>query len=765
MFIGLDWINVQLALEVVAAHRASCYRRRMLGPLLVFALSASVACGRGGDPPRTEARGQSAEPAPASPGAQGPAAEELIALADSRPSSAGALREAIAHEDPETRALAMTLVARQHDPALAELLIRGLGDPSPAVRDAASLGLGALEDRAPEAVGPALLGALAAEVSAELRGAFLFDLGRVGDLRSVAALDAALEDPAGAVRRGACRGLANYGIRGRNLDRPIHERVARRASADEATEVRRACAFALSRIPPLSSDSAEVVGSLRQATSVDDPATRGFALRALAKYDVPVELFADRTDDPDWQVAVQAFRSLAQRVESRPAPYALALRRRLDRAIARGADLAGPELHVLLVALHVKRAVANDAAVHGVANEALERLGQVPDGAPLSRDRGLAHCEAARLVDLGRGWPSRVDTCGLEQVADVERKVMAAEILGEVPGDDPQRARYLVRLFEAGPARVQEAAIDASGTVRDPAAYELVLRALASGDPGVIVEAAEALELLVPSWRTAVDESGSFASVRPAGTPMPAPPRPRGAGPREPEIHRALAAAFETLRSQDDLEGMQAWLKAVRAAEDRGFEQPVRELARHSNATLGAAAREVAAHFAWLTPDGRDQIPNAIAEPALADAPSRAVLVTSRGEIEVELLADAAPTTVARFAGLARDGFYNGLSFHRVVPAFVIQGGDPRGDGYGGPGWSQRCEDNRVGYDRGTVGMALAGRDTGGSQFFITHGPAPHLDARYTAFGRVVRGMDAVDQIQVGDRIISVHLVPRETER
>jgi cyclophilin family peptidyl-prolyl cis-trans isomerase len=737
----------------------------MRGLLLVLVLGGSWACGRGDDgaQAREPASGQPAARAE-QPRSTGPTREELIALADARPPMGGALRDAATSERAETRAHAMTLLARQHDPTLSDVLIRGLGDPSPAVRDAASLGLGALEDQAPESVGPALLGAVAAEASPELRAAFLFDLGRVGDLRSIAALDAALEDPAAEVRRGACRGLANYGIRGRNLDRPVLERIARRASSDEATDVRRACAFALSRIPPLTSDAGEVIGSLRQAASVDDAPTRGFALRALAKYDVPIDVFADRTDDPDWQVAVQAFRSLAQRVESRPAPYALALRRRLDRALGLGPDLTGPELHVLTTALHVKRAVADDAAVHGVANEALERLGQMPDGAPLSRDRGLAHCEAARLVDLGRGWPARVDSCGLEQVTDVERKVMAAEIVGEVQGDDPQRARYLVRLFEAGPARVQQAAIDACGSVRDPAADQLVLRALASGDPGVIVEAAEALELLLPVWRTASEEPASFASVRPAGTPMPEPQRPRGAGPRPPEIHRALAAALEALRRQDDLEGLQAWLKAMRAADDRAFEGPVRELAAHPNATLRAAAREAATHFGWTVPEGHRPVPNAIAEAALGALPARAVLVTQRGDVEVELLSDHAPTTVARFAGLAREGFYDGLTLHRVVPAFVIQGGDPRGDGYGGPGWSQRCEDNRVAYERGTVGMALAGRDTGGSQFFIAHGPAPHLDARYTAFGRVVRGMEVVDRIQVGDTITAVRLVPRETE-
>jgi cyclophilin family peptidyl-prolyl cis-trans isomerase len=117
-----------------------------------------------------------------------------------------------------------------------------------------------------------------------------------------------------------------------------------------------------------------------------------------------------------------------------------------------------------------------------------------------------------------------------------------------------------------------------------------------------------------------------------------------------------------------------------------------------------------------------------------------------------------APTTVARFAGLAREGAFDGLTFHRMVAGFVVQGGDPRGDGYGGPAWWQRCEDSPLAYERGTVGMALAGRDTGGSQFFITLGPQHHLDGRYTVFGRVTEGMEHVDALQVGDPIVRVLL-------
>jgi len=130
-----------------------------------------------------------------------------------------------------------------------------------------------------------------------------------------------------------------------------------------------------------------------------------------------------------------------------------------------------------------------------------------------------------------------------------------------------------------------------------------------------------------------------------------------------------------------------------------------------------------------------------------------ALIQTSRGDIEIELIFETAPLTVLNFIDLAKQGFYDGLIFHRVVPNFVIQGGCPRADGWGGPSYFIRCEYSDVPFERGTVGIATSGRDTGGSQFFITHSPQPHLDGRYTVFGQVLSGMDVVDQIVVGDLI------------
>lgn len=134
----------------------------------------------------------------------------------------------------------------------------------------------------------------------------------------------------------------------------------------------------------------------------------------------------------------------------------------------------------------------------------------------------------------------------------------------------------------------------------------------------------------------------------------------------------------------------------------------------------------------------------------------RAVVTTSKGSFTIEFLPEAAPLTVDNFVQLAERNYYRNVTIHRVVANFVIQDGDPRGDGNGGPGYQIRCEINEVLYDRAAVGMALSGKDTGGSQWFVTHSPQPHLDGGYTVFGRVVAGMDVVDKIVRGDIIQSI---------
>ena len=136
------------------------------------------------------------------------------------------------------------------------------------------------------------------------------------------------------------------------------------------------------------------------------------------------------------------------------------------------------------------------------------------------------------------------------------------------------------------------------------------------------------------------------------------------------------------------------------------------------------------------------------------------ITLEAGGDISIVFFPEDAPKTVENFVGLAKKGFYDGLTFHRVVPDFVVQGGCPKGNGTGGPGYQIKAEFNQQKHMRGTVAMARSqDPDSAGCQFYVCYGPTPHLDGQYTVFGQVVAGMELVDRIKQGDRMTSVRIV------
>jgi cyclophilin family peptidyl-prolyl cis-trans isomerase len=237
---------------------------------------------------------------------------------------------------------------------------------------------------------------------------------------------------------------------------------------------------------------------------------------------------------------------------------------------------------------------------------------------------------------------------------------------------------------------------------------------------------------------------------------------------QHPELTaRRLAAALDA--TQGDAMN-DARLAGVRALAGRGRSvggeraEVVEALTRLASDRDWLVRREAADALAGL---GEPRPPVGALEPgrdlafyrqALAQtaAPRRVRIDTDRGGIELELACPDAPLTCLSFLQLAAQGYFDGLRFHRVVPDFVVQAGDPRGDGWGGPGYALRDEINRRRYERGVVGMALSGPDTGGSQFFVTLSPQPRLDGGYTVFGRVTGGSELLDRIRQGDRILRV---------
>jgi cyclophilin family peptidyl-prolyl cis-trans isomerase len=211
--------------------------------------------------------------------------------------------------------------------------------------------------------------------------------------------------------------------------------------------------------------------------------------------------------------------------------------------------------------------------------------------------------------------------------------------------------------------------------------------------------------------------------------------------PREPDLAEPVAAGLVALAGRDAEEVLRSWLGHPHAN--------VRRVA--ADALTRLTGQPVRAPRVELPEDTR--------RPEPAPTGTSLTFRTLKGDFTVALDAEA-PLTSGNLVALARRGYFRGLAFHRVVPDFVAQGGDPRGDGEGGPGYSLRCEITRRRYARGVIGMALSGKDTGGSQFFFTHSPQPHLDGRYTAFGEVTRGLEVVDRLLEGDTLIDVEVSP-----
>lgn len=703
-------------------------KHRVVSRVVAACLVLCVACGSDATPPEVS----DPEPQQTLPTVT---REGLLVDADQRRLSPG-LQRGASTGSAELRWVAVRGLGalRSGDEESVAILRRSLRDTDPRVRAEAHAALAALEDTE---LTELLVGALVAERDLDARARMTRSLGRLAGDGASEVILAALRAEEPQVRAAACAAVGERAAFGGDVPERLRSRLGALVSPPEPVEVRLACTFALARVRPAAPGQAPgVATALGLAAADTNEEVRVYAYRALGRVpEIAFDSVLPGIEDDSWRVRVSAYRSLAGLCAGRdegPRVYARALRTAYEGL---GEDTVAPggPLHVFLTATDAAAPFSRATPVHDLAASLHSGLAR----REASRDAGLAHCAAAQLVDRGRGWPSRVESCGLGEVSDDERGVLEAEVLGSLDGADAQRLVRLRRLFRDGAPVVQEAVVAAAAKIVHAESIDLVLRGLGVDDAGVRAASLDALRT-VAGWRPT-------AEVVPPPLPMD-------------RVEAALGALREAA-PDDELETLVTWIAVLRTLEARGLAARLAPLALHPNRAVRHDARELL--DAWEADRPSGEIPAPGETPALpaAEPRPRVRMVTSRGDVLIELRSDVAPTTVARFLGLVEEGFYDGLRFHRVVPGFVVQGGDPRGDGYGGPGWSQRCETSPLPYERGTVGMALAGRDTGGSQFFITHGRQPHLEGRYTVFGHVVDGMDHVDLLQAGDRIQSATLV------
>lgn len=586
---------------------------------------------------------------------------------------------------------------------------------SAATREALAVALG----RIGEPRGRSLLQGLLVDGDVAVRRAAAFALGELGDVAAAPALlRAAVDDdrecgalavealgklgaPLADVRRvlGALVGdegpqrLAPFLFRFRE---PAQVDVARELLLAGPLAVREGAAYALGR-------EARPEGRSLLLSLLGDPGgfTRAWAARGLGEVGGVADLAAllPLVEAPAPGPRIQALRAAAKilsrgtalRPDGWPAALVAALAAEAPGVRAAALEAAGPFLPDPELEARLRAAWATGEPRQRELALAALVAGRVADGAELVR---AAAVETLETLDTLGSLES------LEALArDPEPSVRVAVIdaLGGLPGSSP--ALDWLAPFLA----------DADLTVRATALDRL------AASPELPVERLE--ELVIASAADAAPDA-RLAGVRALAA----------RGRSEPRETGAVIAALEPL------------------ARDR--ERLVRRAAAEALEALGAPRPEVGP-----VATGRDL---AYYREVLAQTARRPLveLETERGSLRLRLDCPEAPLTCLSFLKLATQGYFDGLTWHRVVPDFVVQGGDPRGDGWGGPGYTLRDEINRLRYQRGAVGMALSGPDTGGSQFFVTLSPQPHLDGGYTVFGRVVAGEEVLDELRQGDRIL-----------
>jgi cyclophilin family peptidyl-prolyl cis-trans isomerase/HEAT repeat protein len=667
----------------------------MLG-LLVLALAVPRASPPPPPPPRIERLGR------------------IAALEDRRSLGGGELFALLADADRGIRRRAALAAGRIGHPAAVAPLLPLLADPEVEVRQMTAFALGLVGDRS--AV-EGLLGALR-DPEPVVRARAAEALGQIGDPRAAPAV-------AQLVLAAAPAGASAITVRG---DDPG-------SAADPWLETRLGL-FALVRLKDVRAAETALLANGRPR--FDWWAATWAAMRLEAPTLKPVLVAAVRSTDA--LSRAWAARGLGALKDPADADVLLPLLRDKDEGVVvnalRAAALLGDARAVSAVAGHLGSTSA------AIRVEALRALAALP------ADRGLRE----RIVgELASDQPA-VRSAALLALARVDREDFALVLSSLDPDPAPAvRAGLAAALAEIG----------------DEASAGILQGMLKEQDPGALVGVLESIRKVkgadaADTLRRHLDHP-DFA-VRAAAVSGLAALEPSGLG-------ATLAPVYTRSLKETDIDVRAAVVDALAALTDERSRATLREAAR-SDPSRVVRARAAAALVAQKleAPDpgevAVDRPPLDYREAMAPYDPSpdvplftpRAIVHTRHGPIEIHLNVVEAPLTVASFIDLARRGFYNGLTFHRVVPHFVIQGGDPRGDGTGGPRYTLRCEIGQRPYGRGTVGMALSGKDTGGSQFFITHTPTPHLDGRYTVFGWVAAGLEVVDKIRQGDVIERVEI-------
>lgn len=675
------------------------------------------------------------------------AEKEILTFQDQRSLGSGKLLTYLTNSDAQLRYRASIALANIQDTATTSSVAPLLNDSETKVRAAAAFALGQI---GVEQIQDSLLGCMRRENDSTVLGRIFEALGRIGDEKC---LDEVVDYPSSAgsafLRSEQALSVARFALRGIKNEHSIWFCFEQAVHPNE--EVRWKALFALWRSAPHGLIDVEIakrvddLSRLAQDANLDVRVNLVTLLgRSKSSYAVDLVRTVQEADrqNPNWQVEVQLARTLSALSASQPE-----LLNDLIEYLRASND------HVKIAAL---QALSGFSGRTAEATEDTMKLKQELMRLASTRNPAAELTRGEAFVVLAKLFPEEFSRKNYLTGKDlsVRERTKVLEALSYVP-----TGRSVVTLLNAlddADVRVAMAAWDFIRRFLTPS----TISKIRSGDP-TWVDARSALYrktlnalarkdmAITHLVSNALADTAYFGIFRESNL--------------ADSLVIALRSAFGQLSSPDDVEAIQAAAAAMGRIGDTRFVASLEKALSDPDKTVATAAAVALSDITGK--DYSSRIPKST-KPIHADydwstlesldSSRRVIVQTSRGTITLQLLRDDAPFTVLSFAKLVKRHFYDGLLFHRVVPNFVIQGGDPRGDGWGGPGFAIRSEISLIRFGRGMVGIASAGKDTEGCQFFITHQPTPHLDGRYTIFARVTGGQDVVDRIQIGDTVVRI---------
>ena len=678
-----------------------------------------ISCGTS-QPPKSSA-------SEASESATDPPPAPIDLLEDSRRTGPG-FRTHVKSPEWEVRRRAAEAIGRIGHRELAPLLLELLTDKESAVRDSAVFAAGLLGPQCPPELKQALVDQLQTETQPESLATILDALGKMGDGNLRDAFIKFAKQPNNTIREASLKALGGLGITGVQLDPTSLKNIARYLS-DSKPEVRLMAAFALTRLQAKKTPENQFVAEALKKAALSDPRgdVRAYALRAHARYGKVTETIVtqslasddhnvsatgvaiiDFAPEPDrCPLANSAIKSVASRLSDQPDLLQTGYLHTVRAALERGfpCTMAGAQKPLAEIARIAKQDPNGSAGSAGILCQTHLLLG--------SGDVILAGCDPAR--------------------PHVGKRLLIQRL--SLGGEKHQDRLPLLQGFTEDPdARVATKAIEALASIGGDVPSKIVIKSLDHQNPLCVAAALDGIASHPDHFRD--NPQRTLASID-------------AVIDRFSPFDHALGPLISALTA----------LKALALEE---MEPLLRKLAVDHRPAIRYAVLDAYKAAPKLSPPA--------GLPALK--PTNPVTVnqletwrkmratahvsTTSGSFSFSLRSRVAPGTVGRFAELAKTGYYDNTEIHRVVPNFVVQAGDPSGTGLGDPGYAIRCEQSPIPYERGTVGMALSGKDTGGSQFFVTLSRQPHLDGNYTVFGKIVSGMEVVDLLEVGDRILGI---------